>query len=238
MKAFHILLMLAAMTAFSCSQKATVEVTNRSGEAISGTIEGAHYLIGAGETASAEVEIGTKFIFGPDEKTVTVTGEGLCVLPFATRVTVQNEDVAEQRIYSNAGLITVNNYSSADLYVYIESNGWGWGEGWVDAYQDGTWRVPVGSYSIEVYFALSLIYYDEDYLDACYEISYPFSNANRTGQLAVAKQRGDEKTAGVPLPVGAIPAGAKRGHMKATSPEKKLCDMVASSKIVPKAAKQ
>jgi hypothetical protein len=115
--------MLAAITAFSCSQKGTVEVTNRSGEALSGAIDGDHFTIGSGGTVSEEIDIGTKFIFGPDEKTITVTGGGLCVLPFSQRVSLKDEDIAVMDVYSDAGLITVENYTGGNLYVYLESAG-------------------------------------------------------------------------------------------------------------------
>ena len=235
MKTYHILLLLAVMTVFSCSQKATVEVENLSGATLSGTIDGQYYSIDPGETASEEIEIGRKFIFGTDEKTITVTGEGWCVLRFSQRETVKNEDVVSLSVDSDAGVITVENYTPYSADVYIEScSGLAWGSGTVYSYYSSSWSVPVGCYYIEIwvggYFYLS----DSDYLEPCTEITYSLYTT-QSGRLSVSKRQGDEEKVDLSGSIGA-PTRTMSERLKAASPEKRLCEIIASSRGVPKSA--
>jgi hypothetical protein len=234
-KAYHVLLLLAVITVFSCSQKATVEVENLSGEVLRGSIDGAGYNINSGGVASEEIEIGTKFIFGTDEKTVAVTGEGLCVMPFSQGENVKNEDVIRLVAYNNAGLITVVNNTYYDYYVYIESSSLEWGGGWVYPGQEVTWRGPIGYFYIEFFVGLISIGYDEDYLYACTEITYTFYTT-QGGQLSASKKQGDEEKVDISGSFGATPAGAKSGRQQLTSPEKRMYEIIASSKGASKAA--
>ncbi|MCX5752796.1 MAG: hypothetical protein NTW97_04010 [Candidatus Krumholzibacteria bacterium] len=237
MKWYHVLLLFVVIAAFSCSQKATIEVMNLSGGELRGSIDGNRYSLDPGGMLSEEIEIGHKFIFGTDERAITVTGEGSCVLWFSESVHVEDEDIVPVHAYNNAGLITVNNYAPYYAEVYIEScTGEAWGEGEVSSGYSVTWSGPTGCYYIE--FWLGGVYFgsDTDDVYACTENIYDLDPTTRSGRLSVSKKQGNEEKVDLTGSIGALPARAKSGRLKATSPEKRLYEIIASSRGVPKSA--
>lgn len=237
MKVYQIMLLLAVLSLFSCSQKADVEVVNLSEDELEGTIEGSSFFLDAGEAASKEVDIGAKFIFGPDEKTVVVRGEGPCVLPFSALVAVADGDLGQVVVHSDAGLITVENYRGYSIDVEIDAcSGWGWGTGSVAPGYYITWRGPIGCYEIYFYANSSLIGSDSDYLDACAEITYTFT-VSRSGHIVALKGTGAEEPVDISGSIAAT-APTERNHPReSASSDTRTYQAIANSKRAPSSSR-
>lgn len=236
-KMHQIMLLLAVFSLFSCSQKADIEVVNKSGNDLEGTIEGASFYLDAWETASKEIDIGAKFIFGPDEKTVVVRGEGPCVRPFSERVTVADEELGQVIVHGDAGLITVENYRGYYIDVEIDAcTGGGWGAGSVAPGYYITWRAPIGCY--DIYFSANgvLIASDSDYLDLCTEITYTFS-VGLSGQIMALKSKGKEEAFDISGSIAATPQKERNHPRESASPDNRTYEEIAASKRAPNSSK-
>lgn len=103
----------------ACSQTADITVDNYAGPDLAVEIDGKEYLLDDGESITQEIEIGKKFIFGPDDKCIPVEGEGLCRFHFSEMVTVEDGDHKILTIYGDAGYIGICNYTSDYLFLYL-----------------------------------------------------------------------------------------------------------------------
>lgn len=151
---------LLAFTA-ACTQEAEIMVENRSGPDLEVEIDGAGYILDDNESVTQEIDIGKKFIFGPDDKCVLVEGEGFCKFHFSERMTVEDGDRTILTVYGDAGYVRIYNNTYDKLYLYLvpcESPTWG---APVDAIFPGNysvWKVEVGCWCFRVENAGSLEY--------------------------------------------------------------------------------
>ncbi len=232
MKTRLVFILLALLAFVSCEQKATVEVMNSSGEPVTGTIDGNGYTAAAGQTVSQEITIGHKFIFGTSEKTITVTGEGWCSLPFSKSVDIQNDAVASVAALNNAGMVYVENSSVYTADVIIQScDGDLWGTGMIGSGYWVMWSVPAGC--VYIYIEFGAYYYeDSGDLPACYLAEYSISRSRSSEISVFRKLEGEEPIELVPSIAPRL--AAKRAQLEAASPDKKLLEIVASGTIAPK----
>jgi hypothetical protein len=142
---------LAAVMAAGCSQEGSVTVHNRSGPDLNVRVDGASFYLDDGEVVTKPVDIGRKFIFGPDDRAVAVSGEGYCKWPFDDVVAVTDGRNTLIEVYGDAGYFDICNVSGHTLELYLspcESPTWG---DPLEMISDGyctTWMVEEGCWDM------------------------------------------------------------------------------------------
>jgi hypothetical protein len=104
---------------FGCAQDGDVTVENRSGPYLEVSMDGSTYLLDDGEVVTKRVDIGRTFIFGPDDRPLTVAGEGECKFPFSEVVLVEDERNTLVTIYGDAGYVDICNQTGRTLELYL-----------------------------------------------------------------------------------------------------------------------
>jgi hypothetical protein len=151
MKALPIICLLVFIVA--CSQEAEITVENCSGPDLEVEIDGAGYILDDGKSVTQEIDIGKKFVFGPDDKCVPVEGEGLCKFHFSERVTVEDGDHTILTVYGDAGYIRIYNNTNDALYLYLvtcDSPSWGLPVDDIFPGNYSSWKVEVGCWCFRV----------------------------------------------------------------------------------------
>ena len=176
----YLLILLSLLLLPSCSQKAALTVQNNTSRNLDVTVDGEDYLLAGGEEATKEVDIGTRFIFGPNAKDVTVEGWGDCKLPFTEVITVKNDEAQTLPVDADAGLVRVTNLVSFEpepLYVFFAPCGEGnWGEP-LDSLPSGesAWYVvAVGCWNVRLGDFLDPLIRDSLDVTLCGEIQVTF----------------------------------------------------------------
>ena len=68
----------ACLLLIGCSAEGDLTIHNDSGPDLAVRVDGAAFLLDDGETVTKRIELGRKFIFGPDDKAVALRGDGYC----------------------------------------------------------------------------------------------------------------------------------------------------------------
>jgi len=137
--------------AASCSQEGTIEVANLSGGDVSGSIDGARFSISDGQAVVQDIEIGSKFIFGPNDKDVSVLAQGDCIWDHEWRVSVRDDEITTINLYGETGYLYVVNYTAYPIDVYAAScsiGDWGYPIGTVASGDEGLWQADVGCWDV------------------------------------------------------------------------------------------
>jgi len=111
-----------------CSQEGDLSVHNDSGPDLEVNMDGSSYLLDDGDTVTKRIDLGRKFIFGPDEQGILVWGEGYCKLPFEDVVVVDDGRNAVYSVYGDAGYIDICNETGFTVELYLSpsiDNSWG-----------------------------------------------------------------------------------------------------------------
>jgi hypothetical protein len=111
----------ACLALIGCSTEGDLTIHNDSGPDLEVTVDGSTYLLYDGETVTKRIELGRKFIFGPDNKVVAVHGDGYCKLPFDDRVAVDEDCNVVYTVYGDAGYIDICNETGHTLELYLSS---------------------------------------------------------------------------------------------------------------------
>jgi len=144
---------LAVVLVAGCSQEGSVTVHNQSGPDLEVRVDGARYFLGDGQVATKQVDIGRKFLFGPDDRAVVVSGEGYCKWPFDDVVPVTDERNTLVELYGDAGYFDICNVSGYTLELYLspcESPTWGDALELVPGGYCTTWMVGQGCWDMLV----------------------------------------------------------------------------------------
>lgn len=151
MKRLVLILALAALC--SCSQKGEVEVDNESGSDLEVEIDGVSFVLDDGGYVIREIDIGSKFIFGPDEKDVRVWGEGTCKWAFSRGVTVRSDELTTVTVHGDAGYLQVCNSTLGTLALYISpcyETSWGDPDDYISSGSCSIWKLQVGCWDMKV----------------------------------------------------------------------------------------
>lgn len=119
----------ACLLLIGCSTEGEVSIHNGSGPDLEVSVDGATYLLDDGEVVNKRVNLGRKFIFGPDDKVVAVHGDGYCKLPFDDYVVVDEDRTVIYSVFGDAGYIDICNQTGYTIELYLSpcSDG-SWGE--------------------------------------------------------------------------------------------------------------
>ena len=139
----------ACLLLFGCSTEGDLSIHNDSGPDLEVAVDGSTFLLDDGEVVTKRIELGRKFIFGPDDKVVSVRGEGYCKLPFDDFVVIDEDRNVVYSVFGDAGYIDICNQTGYTLELYLSwcSDG-SWGEplelvpdGWCTMWmlEDGCW---------------------------------------------------------------------------------------------------
>jgi hypothetical protein len=148
----RLLLIASVLLLFlGCSQDGDVTVQNHSGPYLEVSMDGSTYLLDDGESVTKRIEVGRKFLFGPDDKAVAVSGEGECKWPFREVILVEDERNAIFTVHGDAGYIDVCNQTGYTLELYLSScSDDSWGDP-LELVSDGyctTWMVEAGCWDM------------------------------------------------------------------------------------------
>jgi hypothetical protein len=105
-----------------------VTVHNDSGPYLEVSMDGSAYLLDDGESVTKRIDVGRKFIFGPDDKAVAVWGEGECKWPFREVVLIEDQRNTVLTVIGDAGYIDICNQTGFTLELYLSpcsDNSWG-----------------------------------------------------------------------------------------------------------------
>ena len=139
----------ACLLLIGCSTEGDLSIHNDSGPDLEVTVDGSTYLLDDGEVVTKRIELGRKFIFGPDDKVVSVRGDGYCKLPFHDFVVVDEDRNIVFSVFGDAGYIDICNETGYTLELYLSScSAESWGEalelvpdGWCTMWmlEEGCW---------------------------------------------------------------------------------------------------
>jgi len=144
---------LLALLITACSQEGRMTVVNESGPDLELWIEDSFYILDDGQSVTEDVDIGRKFIFGPDEKVVLIEGEGYCKWPFVQTVKVDNDAHKLIRIQGDAGFVDVCNETGELVQLYLVPCDWPTWDYAIDNIRDGrcsSWQVEYGCWDLLV----------------------------------------------------------------------------------------
>jgi hypothetical protein len=102
-----------------CSTEGDLTIHNDSGPYLEVRVDGAAFLLDDGETVTKRIDLGRKFLFGPDEKAVSIRGEGECKLPFNDMVLVNDERTVLYTVFGDAGYIDICNQTGYTIELYL-----------------------------------------------------------------------------------------------------------------------
>jgi len=143
-------LLLIIITA-GCSQKGEVGVSNRTRGGASVDIDGSGYYLHPGDLIVREFDVGDRFVFGPDDTRVRVSGEGDYVFYFDHMMRVRDEETNILPLYCEAGQLTVTNNTSGDMHLYIAACSdpdWGSPCDYIHAGSQVAWKLSPGCWDI------------------------------------------------------------------------------------------
>ena len=142
---------ISVLFLLGCSQDGSITVHNQSGSSLELYMDGSSYHLYDGEVVTKPVEIGRKFIFGPDDRAVAVAGEGECKWPFEDVVVVVDNRSTVLDVYGDAGYFDICNVSGHALELYLSPcSSDDWGEP-LELIRDGycsTWMVEEGCWDM------------------------------------------------------------------------------------------
>jgi len=140
---------------FNCSDKGELEIQNHTNALIDISIDGTSYQIAANENFIKSWEL-SNLIFNPEEKTITISGEGLYKFRFNERRKIKPKETTSFYIIADAGAIKIENNSSKYIKsVYISpasENNWGGDalNGTIGPGEYMYWRVRPGYWDVMV----------------------------------------------------------------------------------------
>lgn len=111
----------ACLLLIGCSTQGDLTIHNDSGPDLEVTVDGSTFLLYDGETVTKRIELGRKFIFGPDDKAVAIRGEGYCKLPFEDMVVINEDRNVLYNVFGDAGYIDICNETGYTLELYLSS---------------------------------------------------------------------------------------------------------------------
>jgi hypothetical protein len=109
----------ACLLLIGCSTEGELSIHNDSGPDLEVSVDGSTYLLDDGEVVYKRIELGRKFIFGPDDKVVAVRGEGYCKLPFDDFVVVDENRTVIFSVFADAGYIDICNETGYTMELYL-----------------------------------------------------------------------------------------------------------------------
>jgi hypothetical protein len=146
-----LLYLCACLLLAGCSTEGDITIHNDSGPQLFVTVDGTTFCMDDGEIVTKRIDLGRKFIFGPDDRVVTVRGEGYCKLPFEDFVTIEEDRNVVYSIFGDAGYIDICNLTGYTLELYLSSCADGsWGEP-LELVPDGrctTWMLEEGCWDM------------------------------------------------------------------------------------------
>lgn len=143
--------LLLIIISAGCSQKGEVGVRNRTSGGASVDIDGRGYYLHPGDLIVREFDIGERFVFGPDDTRVRVSGEGDYVFYFDHMMRVRDEETNILPLYCEAGQLTVTNNTSGDMHLYIAACSdpdWGSPCDYIHAGGQVAWKLSPGCWDI------------------------------------------------------------------------------------------
>ena len=194
------LFVCACLLLVGCSTEGDLTIHNDSGPWLEVTVDGSSFLLDEDESLTKRIDLGRGFIFGPDDKAVSVRGEGYCKFPFNDMVLVDQDRSTVYNVFGDAGYIDICNQTGYILELYLSSCGDAdWGEplelvpdGWCTTWmlEEGCWDMSAvtieGSY--EEYGVMILQCETEGY-----DLLAASLSKTKTGGAKLAPLRGDEK---------------------------------------------
>jgi hypothetical protein len=147
------LLVIPVVLIVACSQKGKLTVENDTGGVLEVTVDEQDLILTDGESGTREVDIGVKFIFGPDDTDISVEGLGDCKLPFKHMVNVAKDETKRVVVTGDAGMVRVCNQTLEDLPLYLVTcNEASWGAPvTIVRFDDCTsWLVEAGCWSLKL----------------------------------------------------------------------------------------
>jgi len=119
-RAFGCLLIFSLGFIFAaCSQEGEVEVQNLTGGDLETVVDGVGHYLYPDEAVIQEIKIGRKFIFGPDDTDIGVSGEGECKFYFYNIVGVEDDYTSIFRVYGDAGYLVFWNETGETMDFYL-----------------------------------------------------------------------------------------------------------------------
>jgi hypothetical protein len=136
-----------------CSTEGDLSIHNHSGPDLEVAVDGNTYLLDDRESMTAQVNLGRQFIFGPEDKLVSVAGEGYCKWDFYELILVEQDQNSDFDVYGDAGYFDICNQTGYAFELYLSPC---WADDWGDPIEivgDGqctTWKVEDGCWDILV----------------------------------------------------------------------------------------
>lgn len=183
-----------------CSREGEVTVENQSGPYLEVSMDNSTYLLQDGEQVTKRIDLG-RSVFGPDDRSIAVSGEGECKFPFTEVVPVEDERNTLVTIYGDAGYIDICNQTGNTLELYLTTCADdSWGEP-LEMIRDGqctTWMVEDGCWDMLTlsvdgeYEELGIRIYPCDVVE--FDLApLSLSTVKETGPLKSAPARDGEK---------------------------------------------
>lgn len=148
-------LLCACLVLFAagCSTEGDLTVNNQSGPDLEIALDGSRYVLDDGESLTKRVNLGREFITGPEDKLVSVAGEGYCKWDFYELVLVERDRNAVFTVFGDAGYFDICNQTGYAFELYLSPC---WADEWGDPVEivgDGqctTWKVEDGCWDMMV----------------------------------------------------------------------------------------
>lgn len=146
-----LLYLCACLLLVGCSTEGDITIHNDSGPDLEITVDGRTFWMDDGEIVTKRIELGRKFIFGPDDKVVAVRGEGYCKLPFDDFVVIDEDRNVLYSVFGDAGYIDICNQTGHTVELYLTPcSDVSWGEP-LELVPDGwctTWMLEEGCWDM------------------------------------------------------------------------------------------
>jgi hypothetical protein len=139
------------LLAAGCTREGDLTVRNDSGPDLEVALDGGVYLLDDGESITKRINLGREFVFGPEDKLVSVAGEGYCKWDFYELVLVEHEMNTLFTVDGDAGYVDICNQTGYPFELYLSPC---WEDEWgapLEIVPDGqctTWKVEDGCWDI------------------------------------------------------------------------------------------